>query len=134
MNLQEKILRAINYSRLLGNIIADERKALENNEEDDLVKFTDEKIDLSYKITEILNEVVDGRSDFSSSESKNFRDLVQINESNQKNNKINGAIIAGLISSNKILLSAITGSTISEVYGQSGRMPSNNGNKNLAKA
>jgi flagellar biosynthesis/type III secretory pathway chaperone len=99
-----------------------------------LVKFTDEKIDLSYKITEILNEVVDGRSDFSSSESKSFRDLVQINESNQKNNKINGAIIAGLISSNKILLSAITGSTISEVYGQSGRMPSNNGNKNLAKA
>lgn len=134
MNIEEKILKAINYSRLLRELISDERKALECNDEKALATFGSEKMDISYKITSLLTDVMDKQSDFNSEESRNFRDLVLINEKNQKNNKINGAIISGLISSNKILLSAITGSTLSDIYSQSGKIPSGMGNKDLAKA
>lgn len=134
MNMEERILKAINYSRILAGLIADERKALEGNDEDAITQFGNEKMDTSKKITDLLNVVVDNQADFSDSESRNFRDLVSINEKNQKNNKINGAIISGLISSNKILLSAITGTSISEVYGQTGKLPSDATNHDLAKA
>lgn len=134
MNMDEKILKAINYSRLLRGLIADERKALESGNEEAIIKFTDEKMQISQKITALLTDIVDNRGDLNADESRNFRDLVLLNEKNQKNNKINGAIISGLISSNKILLSAITGTTISEVYGQSGKLPTDPSNNDLAQA
>lgn len=131
--MKECILRALNSSMVLGDLLDEERASLEKADEVKLDKLAGEKELVIAKITEDLKVI-------KASENKLDKDTIvlkeklkKVTQKNDKKNKINRNIIVGLISSNRELMSLITGRGKNTIYTKSG-VGTSKARSNIAKA
>jgi len=133
MSTKETILKIINSSRILENFLLEERKALEKNEHKKLSDLAEEKNNIITEIGILQVKLSNEKIEPGSSENDLYQELLIINKKNHNDNLINSSIITGLIKTNKSLLTEITGTVTSKVYGTKGIIETTS-KHNLAKA
>lgn len=133
MSTKEIILKMINCSRILSDYLAEERNALEKNRHRKLSELTVDKNKIITDIGVLQEQLGSVKIEPNSKEHELFQELLVLNEENHNNNLINSSIITGLIKTNKALLTEITGTVTSKVYGTKGIIETTS-KHNLAKA
>ena len=133
MNTKEVILRLINDSRILHDLLVEEKECLILNKVDELKEVAKDKGLLAISIEKSFTLV---KTEIKSKDHAELRTtLIKITDKNMELSNINNSIIGQLLVHNRDLISVLTNSKpTNDGYAQSGKVEPQSTPTNIGKA
>jgi len=131
--MKEQLLKAINESLLLADILKKERKALEMSDDNKIAEVIKDKESIMVGMATTVKDIFSSGEDLTITHGDLVAKLIRNTKENEKSNKINANIVNGLLATNRKLMSLITGKDEVHVYSKSGKSTTKS-NTNIAKA